>query len=71
MPSTLVKVTVVVSQIHLKKRELSLAYCKAVPFSIIAVDVLDRLSLGDRFQTPIFFSSIVIVSFDIQSLLGQ
>ena len=38
-----------------------------VDFKIIAVDVLDRQSLGDRF----FFSSIAIVSLDIQSLFEQ
>ena len=35
-------------------------------FSIIAVDVLDRQSVHERFRTPIFFSTISIVSLDIQ-----
>ena len=43
-----------------------------VDFKIIAVDVLDRQSLEDRFSvTNVFFSSIAIVSLDIQSLFGQ
>ena len=40
------------------------------PFSIIAVDVLDHQSLYNRFQTPIFFSTIAIVSLNIQSFFG-
>ena len=30
--------------------------------STTAVDILDRQSLDDRFQTPIFFSTIAVVS---------
>ena len=42
--------------LHDKIRELSLAYyCDAFPFSIIVVDVRDRQSLDNHFQTPIFF----------------
>ena len=41
-----------------------------VDFSIIAVDVLDRQSLGVRFKTPNFFSIMAIVSLNIQSLFG-
>ena len=33
-------------------------YYQAFPLSIIAVDVLNRLSLDNRFHTPIFFSII-------------
>jgi len=39
-------------------------------FPILEVDVLDRQSLYDLFQTPIFFSTIAIVSLNIQSLFG-
>ena len=51
--------------------ELSLASVEGL--SILdptTVDVLDRQSLGDRFQAPIFFSTIAIVSLDIQSVFG-
>ena len=42
-----------------------------VNFSIKAIGVLDRQSLDDRFQRPIFFfSTITIVSLGIQSLFG-
>ena len=34
-------------------------------FSIIAVDVLDHQSVHERFRTPIFFSTISIVSLGI------
>ena len=56
--------------LHVKIRELSLAYCQAFRFWIIAVDILDRQSLDDCFQSPIFFSTIAIVTLDIQSLFG-
>ena len=52
--------------LHVKIRERSLPYYQAFPFSIIAVDVLDSQSLDDHFQTPIFFSTIAIISLDIQ-----
>ena len=55
---------------HVKIRELSLAYYQAFPFSIIAVDILDHQSLHNRFQTPIFFSTIAIISLDVQSFSG-
>ena len=42
----------------------------AIQKSIAMVDLLDRQSLDNRFQTPIFFSTIVIVSLDIQSIFG-
>ena len=47
--------------LHVKIREL---------FSIIAVYVPDRQSLDNRFQSPIFFSTIAFVTLDIQSLFG-
>jgi len=36
----------------------------------MAVGVLDGQFVDDRFQTPIFFLMIAIVSLDIQSLFG-
>ena len=62
--------------LHVKIRDLSLLLPGPsisqlqVDFFIIAVDVLDRQSLGVRFQTPNFFSTIAIVSLNIQSLFG-
>ena len=56
--------------LHVKIRELSLAFYRAFSFSITAVDVLDHQSLYNRFQTPILYSTIAIVSLDIQSFSG-
>ena len=55
---------VIFMTLYFKIRELSLAYCHAFPSSIIAVDVLGHQSLYNRFQTPIFFSTIAIVFLD-------
>ena len=36
--------------------------------TILVADTLDRQSLDDHFQSPIFFSTIAMVSLDIQSV---
>ena len=51
--------------LHVKIRDLSRSYYQVFPFLSCKSISLDRQSLGVRFQTPNFFSTIAIVSLNI------